>query len=241
MSEQLGGPAGQPTPELERLYTRWAGGGVGLNITGNVMVDRRSIGEPLNVVVEDDRDLPAIERWATAAKGDGAAALVQLNHPGRQTPAGLSELAVAPSAVPVDLGPAFPKPRALTADEIVEIIERFARSARIVVDAGFDGVQIHGAHGYLVSQFLSPRVNLRTDEWGGDPDRRRRFLLEVTRAIRSSIGPDKVLSIKLNSADFQRGGCTEEESLGVSQHLGGEGVVVLEIARGANQSPARSE
>ncbi|MFM9076863.1 MAG: NADH:flavin oxidoreductase/NADH oxidase family protein [Solirubrobacterales bacterium] len=241
MSEQLGGPAGQPTPELVRLYSRWAGGGVGLNITGNVMVDRRSIGEPLNVVVEDDRDLPALERWATAANSDGAAALVQLNHPGRQTPAGLSELAVAPSAVPVDLGPAFPKPRALTADEIVEIIERFARSARIVVDAGFDGVQIHGAHGYLVSQFLSPRVNLRTDEWGGDPDRRRRFLLEVTRAIRSSIGPDKVLSIKLNSADFQRGGFTEEESLAVIEHLDGEGVDVLEISGGTYESPAMSD
>ncbi len=126
MSEQLGGPAGQPTPQLGLLYSRWAAGGVGLIITGNVMVDRRSIGEPLNVVVEDDRDFAGLERWATAAKGDGATALVQLNHPGRQTPAGLSELAVAPSAVPLDLGPAFAKPRALTAEEIVEIIGRFA-------------------------------------------------------------------------------------------------------------------
>ena len=241
MSEQLGGPANQPTPQLGLLYSRWAAGGVGLIITGNVMVDRRSIGEPLNVVVEDDRDFAALKRWAVAARGNGATALVQLNHPGRQTTAGLSELAVAPSAVPLDLGPAFAKPRALTADEITEIVERFARSARIVVDAGFDGVQIHGAHGYLVSQFLSPRTNLRDDEWGGDPDRRRRFLLEVTRAIRSSIGPDRVLSIKLNSADFQRGGFTEEESLAVIEHLDRESVDLLEISGGTYESPAMSD
>ena len=241
MSEQLGGPANQPTPQLGLLYSRWAAGGVGLIITGNVMVDRRSIGEPLNVVVEDDRDFAALERWAVASRGNGATALVQLNHPGRQTTAGLSELAVAPSAVPLDLGPAFAKPRALTADEITEIVGRFARSARIVVDAGFDGVQIHGAHGYLVSQFLSPRTNLRDDEWGGDPDRRRRFLLEVTRAIRSSIGPDRVLSIKLNSADFQRGGFTEEESLAVIEHLDRESVDLLEISGGTYESPAMSD
>jgi 2,4-dienoyl-CoA reductase-like NADH-dependent reductase (Old Yellow Enzyme family) len=208
MSEQLAGPANQPTAELERLYRRWAHGGAGLIITGNVMIDRRSIGEPLNVVVEDDRDLAPLRRWAAAAKTDGATALVQINHPGRQTLAGLSEVVVAPSAVPIEMGPAFAKPRALTAEEIVEQIARFARTARIVVEAGFDGVQIHAAHGYLINQFLSPHTNRREDGWGGDPERRRRFLLEATRAVRAAIGPDKILAIKLNSADFQRGGFT---------------------------------
>lgn len=240
MSEQLGSPAHEPTPELVRLYSRWARGGVGLIITGNVMIDRRSIGEPLNVVVEDDRDLAGLEEWAAAAREDGATALVQLNHPGRQTMRGLSELAVAPSAVPVELGPAFAQPRALTAQEINEIIGRFAKSARITIDAGFDGVQIHAAHGYLVSQFLSPHTNRRNDEWGGDPERRRRFLLEVTRAIRKAIGPDKVLSIKLNSADFQRGGFTEEESLAVIEQLDKEEVDLLEISGGTYESPAMS-
>lgn len=240
MSEQLGGPAHESTPELVRLYSRWAAGGVGLIITGNVMIDRRSIGEALNVVVEDDRDISGLREWAAAAKSDGAIALVQLNHPGRQTTRGLSELTVAPSAVPVDLGPAFAKPRALTSDEITEIIGRFAQSARISIDAGFDGVQIHGAHGYLVSQFLSPRTNLRDDDWGGDAERRRRFLLEVTRAIRSAIGPDKVLSIKLNSADFQRGGFTEDESLSVIEQLDRESVDLLEISGGTYESPAMS-
>lgn len=241
MSEQLGSTANQPTPQLTRAYTRWARGGVGLIITGNVMIDRRSIGEPLNVVVEDDRDTGALRQWATAAKGDGTTALVQLNHPGRQTLAGLSELAVAPSAIPVDLGPAFAKPRALTPEEITALVDRFARSARIVVDAGFDGVQIHGAHGYLVSQFLSPLTNRRDDEWGGDAERRRRFLLEVTRAIRAAIGPEKVLSIKLNSADFQRGGFTEDESLAVIQQMDGESVDLLEISGGTYESPAMSD
>jgi len=241
MSEQLGGPANEPTPELARVYRRWAQGGVGLIITGNVMIDRRSIGEPLNVVIEDDRDIEELRRWAGAAKSNGATALVQLNHPGRQTLAGLSELAVAPSAVQVDLGPAFAKPRALTADEIVELIDRFARSARIAVDAGFDGVQIHAAHGYLVNQFLSPHTNRRDDEWGGDPERRRRFLIEVTRAIRAEIGPDKILSIKLNSADFQRGGFTEAQSLAVIEQLDRESVDLLEISGGTYESPAMSD
>jgi len=241
MSEQLAGPAGQPTAELARAYRRWAHGGAGLIITGNVMIDRRSIGEPLNVVVEDDRDLDPLKRWAAAATSDGATALVQINHPGRQTFAGLSELAVAPSAVQVDMGPAFAKPRALTAEEIEEIIARFARTARIVVEAGFDGVQIHAAHGYLINQFLSPLTNLRDDGWGGDPERRRRFLLEVTRAVRAAIGPDKILAIKLNSADFQRGGFTEDESLAVIEQLEGESIDLLEISGGTYESPAMSD
>jgi 2,4-dienoyl-CoA reductase-like NADH-dependent reductase (Old Yellow Enzyme family) len=166
MSEQLAGPANQPTGELARVYRRWAHGGAGLIITGNVMIDRRSLGEPLNVVVEDDRDVEPLQHWAAAAKSNGATALVQINHPGRQTLAGLSEVAVAPSAVQLDMGPAFAKPRALTAEEIVDLIARFARTARTVVEAGFDGVQIHAAHGYLINQFLSPHTNRRDDGWG---------------------------------------------------------------------------
>jgi len=239
-SEQLAGSANQPTAELARVYERWAHGGAGLLITGNVMIDRRSIGEPLNVVVEDDRDLEPLRRWATAARSQGATALVQINHPGRQTLAGLSELAVAPSAVQVDMGPTFAKPRALTGEEVVDLIARFAETARIVVDAGFDGVQIHAAHGYLINQFLSPHTNRRDDEWGGDAERRRRFLLEVTRAVRAAIGPDRVLAIKLNSADFQRGGFTEDESLAVIEQLDRENIDLLEISGGTYESPAMS-
>jgi 2,4-dienoyl-CoA reductase-like NADH-dependent reductase (Old Yellow Enzyme family) len=241
MSEQLGTIAHAPTVELERLYGRWARGGVGLSITGNVMIDRRSLGEPRNVVVEDERDIDALRRWATAAKGDGTAAIVQINHPGRQSTVGLSERVVAPSAVQLKMGGAFAKPRALTATEIEELVWRFGQTAKIVVAAGFDGVQIHGAHGYLISQFLSPRTNRRDDEWGGDAERRRRFLLAVVRSVRAAIGPEKILSIKLNSADVQRGGFTEEESLAVIGELDGERVDLLEISGGTYESPAMSD
>ncbi|MGH2905815.1 MAG: NADH:flavin oxidoreductase/NADH oxidase family protein [Solirubrobacterales bacterium] len=239
LSENLGSRTSAPTPELNRLFRAWADGGAGLLITGNVMIDRRSIGEPRNVVVEDDRDFAELQEWAAAAKSGGAPAIVQLNHPGRQTLANISSLIVAPSAVRVKAsGAPFPKPRALTNEEILEIIERFATAAEIVVRAGFDGVQLHGAHGYLISQFLSPRVNQRDDEWGGDDERRRRFVLEVARAVRQAIGPDKILGVKLNSADFQRGGFSEDESLRVIELLGDQGVDLLEISGGTYEKPA---
>jgi 2,4-dienoyl-CoA reductase-like NADH-dependent reductase (Old Yellow Enzyme family) len=237
MSEQLASLTGAPTPELERLFARWAAGGAGMLITGNVMIDRRSLGEPRNVVVEDERDMDALRRWAAAAKTQDTTATVQINHPGRQSFVGLSSRVVAPSAIPIDY-PGAAKPRALTSDEIGELIARFAETARIVVDAGFDGVQLHGAHGYLISQFLSPAANQRDDEWGGDAERRRRLLLEVTRAVRAAIGPDRILAIKLNSSDFQRGGFTEGESLDVIAHLDAENIDLLEISGGTYESPA---
>jgi 2,4-dienoyl-CoA reductase-like NADH-dependent reductase (Old Yellow Enzyme family) len=241
MSEQLGSRVGAPTPELVRLYDSWARSGAGLLITGNVMIDRRSLGEPRNVVVDDERDLPALRRWAAAATAGGTVTLVQVNHPGRQIVAGTGARVVAPSEGRVELGPAFARARALEAHEITELVERFATTSRIVTEAGFDGVQLHAAHGYLVSQFLSPLTNRRTDAWGGDPERRRRFLLESLRAVRAAIGPDRVLSLKLNSADFQRGGFTEEESLAVIGLLADEGVDLLEISGGTYESPAMSD
>lgn len=239
LSEQLGSAENRPTPALETLYRRWGRGGAGLLITGNVMVDRRSLGEPRNVVIEDDADLDALARWATAAKAGGAVAIAQLNHPGRQTPPGLSSEVVAPSAVPVNLGgPRLQTPRALTSREIEGQVGRFAASAEIVVRAGFDGAQLHGAHGYLISQFLSPRTNRREDEWGGDPERRRRFLLESVRAVRRAIGTQSMLSVKLNSADFQRGGFDEEESLAVIGALERAGIDLLEISGGTYERAA---
>ncbi len=239
MSEQLAAVSGAPTEALERLYARWARGGAGMLITGNVMIDARSIGEPRNVIVEDEGDLAALRRWAAAARADDTTAIVQINHPGRQSFVGVSSRVVAPSAVAIDY-PGAAKPRALSGEEIVELIGRFAETARIVVESGFDGVQLHGAHGYLISQFLSPAANQRDDEWGGDAERRRRFLLEVTRAVRAAIGPERILAIKLNSSDFQRGGFTEQESLDVIAHLDSENIDLLEISGGTYESPAMS-
>lgn len=241
MSETLGDRHCSPTPELVRLYKRWSRGGVGLLITGNVMVDRRSLGEPKNVALEDDRDSALFAEWASAAKSGGATAIVQLNHPGRQTLPGLSPdgRAVGPSAVRAAVpGMRFPMPRELSEAEIEDLIERFATAAALSVAAGFDGAQVHAAHGYLHSQFLSPAANIRTDGWGGDPERRRRFLIETLRAMREAIGPKAMLSVKLNSADFQRGGFDNEEALDVIRALSAESIDLLEISGGTYANAA---
>ena len=210
-------------------------------ITGNIMIDRRHTGEPNNVVVDDERDMPLLKRWAEAGKSRGGAIWVQLNYPGKQIPRMLaSGDTLAPSAVPFgkELKSAFKTPRALSEEEIQEIIQRFATSARICQKAGFSGVQIHGAHGYLVSQFLSGHHNRRTDQWGGSLANRMRFPLEIYRAIRQAVGDDYPVSIKLNSADFQRGGFSEEESMTVAETLASEGLDLLEISGGNYENPA---
>ncbi|MDO8214035.1 NADH:flavin oxidoreductase/NADH oxidase family protein [Conexibacter sp. CPCC 206217] len=237
MSEQLGDRANRPTPALEQLYGRWGRGGAGLVISGNVMVDRRHVGEPRNVVIEDARDLAALRAWAAAGRAGGAALWVQVNHPGRQALRIAGARPVGPSAVAPKL-PGAVTPHALREDEIEEIVARYARTAAVVREAGFDGVQLHGAHGYLISQFLSPRANQREDAWGGDAARRRRFPLEVLRATRAAVGDDFPVGIKLNSADFQRGGFTEEESGDVVAALAEAGIDLIEISGGTYEAPA---
>ena len=240
MSETLGTPEGAATPELARLYGAWADGGIGLCVTGNVMIDRGALGEPGNVVIEVPQHLAALKAWARAATRNGTQCWVQLNHPGRQAPRGLNRETVAPSAVPFrdEMQAFFATPRALTRTEVRALINRFGKAARIVKKAGFSGVQIHGAHGYLVSQFLSPRSNRRTDDWGGTPEKRRRFVLAVYQAMRKAVGPDFPIGIKLNSADFERGGFTEEESLDTLRALAAAGIDLIEISGGTYEAPA---
>jgi 2,4-dienoyl-CoA reductase-like NADH-dependent reductase (Old Yellow Enzyme family) len=239
LSEQLSDRANRPTDGLVRLYERWAAGGAGLHLTGNVMVDGRALEEPRNVVVEDERDMPALRRWAQAARAHGAQVWVQLSHPGRQSLRLLSPEPVAPSAVPMQFGHGlYARPRALETAEIPRLVARFATAAAIVKEAGFTGVQVHAAHGYLISQFLSPLTNQRTDAYGGGPENRRRFLLEVIRAVRANVGPGFPIAVKLNSADFQRGGFTEEESLDVVRALDDEGVDLIEVSGGCYESAA---
>ncbi len=242
MSESLATIDHQPTPELDRLYARWADGGIGLCITGNVMIDPAALGEPNNVVVEDDSSLDALKRWARAGTRGGTQLWMQINHPGKQAPRGLNRETVAPSAVPFkpDMARFFDTPRELTNTEIENIILRFANTAALAQKAGFSGVQIHGAHGYLVSQFLSPHHNRRTDEWGGSPEKRRRFVLKTLAAIRERVGPAFSIGIKLNSADFQRGGFTEEESLETIAELAKASIDLVEISGGNYESPVMS-
>jgi len=239
MSEALAGPDGAPNALHETLYHRWANGGAGLCITGNVMIDRRALGEPGNVVIEDERHFEALRRWAAAGTGNGTQLWMQINHPGKQAPKGLNRETVAPSAVPFTPGLQnfFATPRELTGAEIEEIVLRYGRAAGIAKRAGFTGVQIHGAHGYLVSQFLSPHQNRRTDDWGGDAQKRRRFVLEVLASVRGETGPGFPIGIKLNSADFQHGGFSEEESLETVRALAEAGIDMIEISGGTYEAP----
>ena len=240
MSEALANKAGEVNQQHLRLYSAWGKGGLGCAITGNVMVDRRAKNEPGVVIVEDEHDLPMLKRWAAIGKLYGMIQLVQLSHPGKQCPKGLNAETVAPSAVPFrrDMQPLFATPRALTDDEIHDIIRRFGESARICELAGFEGVQIHGAHGYLVSEFLSPKDNLRDDQWGGSIENRMRFLTEIVKTVRASTSDRFILSVKLNSSDFQKGGFSEADSLAVIKTLDAMGVDIIEISGGTYESPA---
>lgn len=240
MSEQLGDDQHDPSDGLVRLYRTWANGGTGLLVTGNVMVDRTALGEPKNVVLDAQSDLDKFKKWADAGKQNGAQIWMQLNHPGKQIPRFVNSDTVAPSAIPLGAGleGVFSTPRALTEAEIQAIIQRFALSARLAKDAGFDGVQIHGAHGYLVSQFLSPRHNQRHDQWGGSLENRTRFVLAVHRAILKEVGEDFPVGIKLNSADYMKGGFSHEDSMLVVSALAQAGIDLIEISGGTYESPS---
>ncbi|WP_180065954.1 MULTISPECIES: NADH:flavin oxidoreductase/NADH oxidase family protein [unclassified Acinetobacter] len=240
MSEALANTAGQPNHLHFGLYEAWAKGGLGCAITGNVMVDFCAKNEPGVVVAETERDLAQLTQWAELGKKHGMVQLVQLSHPGRQCPKGLNKETVAPSAVPFSpmLATTFGTPRELREDEILDIIQRFARAAHICEKAGFEGVQLHGAHGYLISQFLSPLTNKRQDQWGGSNENRMRFLLEIYKAVRAATTDDFIISVKLNSADFQRGGISETDVIEVFKAIDAAGIDMIEISGGSYEAPA---
>ena len=239
MSECLGNSEHNPTAELARLYHTWAHGGTGLLTTGNVMIDRNAIGEPGNVVLDQSSDLAMFQQWAEAGRQNNTQFWMQLNHPGKQIPNLLCKQPVAPSAIPLagnGLDKTFNCPRELTETEILQIIEKFAWAAAQAKECGFSGVQMHAAHGYLMNQFLSPHHNRRDDQWGGSLENRMRFLREVYRAIRQAVGDDFPIGVKLNSADFQKGGFSEEDSMQVMQALQDDGVNIIEISGGNYES-----
>jgi 2,4-dienoyl-CoA reductase-like NADH-dependent reductase (Old Yellow Enzyme family) len=242
MSETLGTYDNRPTPGLVELYRRWGASGPGLIVTGNVMIDRRALGEPGNIVIEDESDMALLRQWTQVATAQGSALWAQLNHPGKQSTRGLNAFNLAPSAVPFreDMAAFFDTPREASSDDIQDIIARFGRSAAVCKKAGFQGVQIHAAHGYLINQFLSPHHNRRDDEWGGTAEKRRRFVLAVYAEIRRHVGPAFPVGIKLNSADFQRGGFTEDDSLATIRALSDAGIDLIEISGGTYEAPAMS-
>ena len=237
MSENNADNGGKPSERILQLYKTWGEGGTGILISGNVMMDSKALNEPRNVVVEDEKHMAELKKWAEVSQIHGSHLWMQINHPGRQSPK-FNKDVVSASDVQLPMKSLFPKPRPMTEDEIWECIEGFGNCALIAKKAGWKGVQIHGAHGYLVSQFLSTLTNLRTDKWGGSLENRARFALEIYRNMRKKVGPNFPIGIKINSADFQRGAFTEEESLEVIDMLSGEGMDMIEVSGGTYEKAA---
>lgn len=232
MTEGLADARDHATAAHERLYARWAKGGTGVLLSGNIMVDSRYLERAGNVVVQNASGMEALKRWAQVVHDHGSQLWAQISHPGRQCPRLANLTPIAPSEVQLNLVANFGKPRAATEADIQDIISRFANTAGLLQEAGFDGVEIHAAHGYLLSQFLSPRTNLRQDQWGGSLANRARLLLAVVAAVRAHVGPRYPIAVKLNSSDFVQGGFTLEESTQVVQWLNDAGIDLLEVSGG---------
>ncbi len=241
MSENLSTKDNKVNDTLINVYREWAKGQTGLLITGNIMVDARALGEPYNVIVEDTSQLDMLRKWALVTKGTSAQLWAQINHPGRQAMEQINEELKAPSAVSVHItgrkNATKKIPIAMTENDINDCIDRYGNTASILKNAGFDGVQIHGAHGYLVSQFLSPLTNQRKDKWGGTLENRARFVMEVYKNIRRKVGASYPIGIKLNSADFQKGGFSEADAMQVVHYLSDAGIDLIEISGGTYEAP----
>ncbi|WP_306250738.1 NADH:flavin oxidoreductase/NADH oxidase family protein [Parvularcula sp. IMCC14364] len=241
MTEGLGDDHNRATERHVTLYQRWARGGAGLLLTGNIMVDRRYLERPGNVAIDGPQtaeQMAALGRYASAATEHGAHIWAQISHAGRQSPKIVATEPVGPSAIELALpGGQFGRPRALSAEDIEDVINRFVEAARVVQEAGFTGVQIHAAHGYLVSEFLNPLTNLRRDEWGGSLENRARLLLRIVSSVRDKVGPDFPISVKLNSSDFQKGGFSLEDCLQVVRWLNDTSIDLLEISGGNYEQP----
>ncbi|MBQ0728223.1 MAG: NADH:flavin oxidoreductase/NADH oxidase family protein [Thalassolituus oleivorans] len=241
MEENMADSHHAPSAQLIKLYDAWANGKAGLIITGNVMIDRRAMTGPGGVVLENADNLKKFKQWSHAARVNGAQFWMQINHPGRQMMANLGQQTWAPSAIALDLGSMskhFGMPSEMTEAVIADVIKRFANTAELSEEAGFTGVQIHAAHGYLLSQFLSPLTNHRNDTWGGSIDNRARLLIEVVKAVRSTVSANFSVSVKLNSADFQRGGFSTDDAKKVIEMLNPLNVDLVELSGGSYEAPA---
>lgn len=257
LSTYLGGP---PNELLCNLYRRWADAGWGMIITGNVNIDERFLGLPFDVVIPPasepkrrHRYLSEFRKYADACKGDAPGgkhplAIVQMVHTGRQSMRGNGRAPWTPSIAPSPLqltasqhnalnATLFGTPREMTKDDIADVVARFASGAAFCYQAGFDGIELHAAHGYLLSTFLNPSVNRRTDEYGGSPENRFRIIREVVEAVRAQVPKTFVVGIKLNSGDFVHGGQTEDDALQNVQWLADmRAVDFVEISGGSYEN-----
>jgi 2,4-dienoyl-CoA reductase-like NADH-dependent reductase (Old Yellow Enzyme family) len=240
MSEQLGDLRNRPTQEIKNLYKVWAGSEAGLLITGNIMVNSESLGEPRNIVLNGNENFGTdFKEWVSFSNNNEQHIWPQLNHPGRQALKAVSKKIIAPSTSKVNVIPGmFGEAVEMTERDIRGVIQDFVISAKFAKEFGFTGVQIHAAHGYLISQFLSPLTNKRSDEWGGSVENRASFLKEIILGIRKEVGDDFPIGVKINSADFQRGGFSEDDCLVVLEILDKSGVDLIELSGGTYEAAA---
>lgn len=241
MTEGLADASGTATDKLANLYDLWAQSGVGLLITGNILVDRFHLERAGNVVIDgpqSDARMAALRAYAEAAQQNGTACFVQLSHAGRQTPVNINPSPKSASNIQLGLpGGQYARPTSLTEGEIEAIIGKFSLAAKACQEAGFQGVQIHSAHGYLLSQFLSPLANKRTDRWGGNLENRARLLIEIISEVRRVVGDDYPVTVKLNSSDFQEDGFLFDDCLQVVKWLNALNIDMLEISGGTYEQP----
>jgi len=245
MTEGLAGPDGLPNAKLNRLYRTWAASEVALLITGNVMVDGDHLERPGNVIIDHaltPQERARFKAWVEAASGNGCQVWMQISHAGRQTQKRVNPQPKSASDVQLGLpGGQFARPQPLSKNEILALIARYADAAAVARETGFSGVQIHAAHGYLVSQFLSPKANHRQDEWGGSLENRARFLRSIVAATRAKTGDDFAISVKLNSSDFQKGGFGPDDARQVVGWLQDDGVDLVELSGGTYEQPKMLE
>jgi 2,4-dienoyl-CoA reductase-like NADH-dependent reductase (Old Yellow Enzyme family) len=225
-------PVGRATPALAAVYADLARGGVGLIVTGHAYVAAEGKAHPEMLSAHCDQMIPGLQTLAEAVHAEGGRIALQINHGGRQCGAEVTPRTIAPSAAPTPEGRT---PREMTTAEIVATVDAFAQAARRAKQAGMDGVQLHAAHGYLVGQFLSPYTNRRTDAWGGDFERRLRFLSAVCEAVRGQVGPDYPVFVKLGMMDNLEkvpGGLTPEDGSRIVARLVDFGLDAVEISGG---------
>lgn len=241
MEENLAQEDQTPSQVLKNVYSAWAKGGTGLIITGNVMVDHLAMTGPGGLVLEQNTDITAFAELASLSKQNNCKVVMQINHPGRQVFKKMGGKALSASSVALNMGKhshLFGVPKAMTQSEIDDVITRFTQTAQQAEKAGFNGVQIHAAHGYLLAQFLSPLTNKRDDKWGGSLQNRARLLFEITRSIKEVCSPTFSVSVKLNSADFQRGGFEPSDAQVVVDLLNELNVDFVELSGGSYEAPA---
>ena len=208
---------GFPSEEYTRLYERWGEGEIGIIVAGNLMLRYDALEAYGNPILPDNHDnrVEAFRRVSNAAKKHGSLFIAQLSHPGRQGGAALNPNPVSASDVQLKIawaGNTFNKPRALTIPEIKDVVKEWGETAYLCWQAGFDGVQVHCAHGYLLAQFLSLTTNKRTDEYGGDLNNRSRIIFEIISEIQHRVpDPSFIICVKINSVEFQPGGQTPED------------------------------